>query len=204
VRAAADLDRLDDADAYADLAASLADPGDIVVAVGRAMGARAEALLAREDAEGAAEVALDAVTLLADAGAALDAQVVRVIAGRALGEAGRRDEAIEVLQVAAAEASRGAALRLRDEAARELRRLGSRLSLDGRRGAGPATFDELSEREREIADLAARGQANKQIAATLFLSQKTVEHHLSSVYAKLGLRSRVELAALVGETAGRA
>ena len=47
VRAAADLDRLEDADAYAGLAASLAEPGDIVVAVGRAMGARGGAPRAR-------------------------------------------------------------------------------------------------------------------------------------------------------------
>jgi DNA-binding NarL/FixJ family response regulator len=41
---------------------------------------------------------------------------------------------------------------------------------------------------------AAQGMSNKEIAADLFLSPKTVEHHLSSVYRKRGLRSRVQLA----------
>ena len=41
---------------------------------------------------------------------------------------------------------------------------------------------------------AAQGLSNREIAAALFLSPKTVEHHLSSVYRKRGLRSRVQLA----------
>jgi DNA-binding CsgD family transcriptional regulator len=39
------------------------------------------------------------------------------------------------------------------------------------------------------------GRSNKQVAAAIFLSEKTIEHHLSRIYAKLGVRSRVELAA---------
>jgi DNA-binding NarL/FixJ family response regulator len=42
----------------------------------------------------------------------------------------------------------------------------------------------------------AEGRSNKQVAAELFLSEKTVEHHLSRVYGKLGVRSRTELAAV--------
>ena len=42
--------------------------------------------------------------------------------------------------------------------------------------------------------LVAAGKANKEVAASLFLSEKTIEHHLSRIYAKLGVRSRVELA----------
>ena len=44
-------------------------------------------------------------------------------------------------------------------------------------------------------ELVAEGRSNKQVAAALFLSEKTIEHNLSRVYAKLGVRSRVELAA---------
>jgi DNA-binding NarL/FixJ family response regulator len=53
----------------------------------------------------------------------------------------------------------------------------------------------LTSRETRVALLAARGLPNKEIAAALFLSPKTVERHLSSVYRKRGYRSRTELAA---------
>ena len=55
--------------------------------------------------------------------------------------------------------------------------------------------------EREVADLVALGATNPEIASRLFLSRKTVEHHVSNALAKLGLHSRAELAALVARTA---
>ena len=79
-----------------------------------------------------------------------------------------------------------------DAAARELRRAGSRLSAETRRAARGTA--ELTERERDIAGLVSAGKSNKEVAASLFLSEKTIEHHLSRIYAKLGVRSRVELA----------
>ena len=63
------------------------------------------------------------------------------------------------------------------------------------RRAAPAGTAALTAREREIAELVAEGRSNKQVAAALFLSEKTVEHHLSRIYAKVGVRSRAELAA---------
>jgi DNA-binding NarL/FixJ family response regulator len=63
--------------------------------------------------------------------------------------------------------------------------------LPGRR---PADKDGLTTRERDIAELAAAGLANKEVAARLFVSVHTVEANLSKVYAKLGIRSRTELA----------
>jgi DNA-binding CsgD family transcriptional regulator len=53
--------------------------------------------------------------------------------------------------------------------------------------------DALSRREREVALLASRGETASEIAAQLFISERTVESHLVSVYAKLGLRSKSEL-----------
>ena len=54
--------------------------------------------------------------------------------------------------------------------------------------------DELSPREVQVALAVAEGATNREAGARLFLSEKTIERHLSSVYRKLGLRSRTELA----------
>jgi len=54
---------------------------------------------------------------------------------------------------------------------------------------------ELTETERRIAELAATGLTNREIAAEAFVSPRTVEDVLSRVYAKLGIRSRAELGA---------
>ena len=51
----------------------------------------------------------------------------------------------------------------------------------------------LSRREREVAAMAARGATAPDIAAQLFVSARTVESHLASIYAKLDVRSRAEL-----------
>ena len=53
---------------------------------------------------------------------------------------------------------------------------------------------ELTERETEVLKLLARGRANKQIASALFVEEKTVKTHVSSMLGKLGLRSRTQAA----------
>jgi DNA-binding CsgD family transcriptional regulator len=58
----------------------------------------------------------------------------------------------------------------------------------------PPPPGELTTAERRVAELAAEGLANKEIARALFVSVKTVETHLSHAYAKLGIRSRTQLA----------
>jgi len=63
--------------------------------------------------------------------------------------------------------------------------------LPGRR---PADKGELTTREREVAEFVAAGLSNKEVATRLFISVRTVEANLSKVYAKLGIRSRTELA----------
>jgi DNA-binding NarL/FixJ family response regulator len=65
----------------------------------------------------------------------------------------------------------------------------------GRVGARrPQASGQLTPAEQRVAELAGDGLANKEIAQALFLSVKTVEGHLSHVYAKLGVRSRAQLA----------
>ncbi|MBS1843158.1 MAG: AAA family ATPase [Actinobacteria bacterium] len=60
--------------------------------------------------------------------------------------------------------------------------------------APPAPADPLTSRERDVCELVAAGRTNREVAAALFLSPRTVEHHLRSAYRKLGVRSRTELA----------
>jgi DNA-binding NarL/FixJ family response regulator len=67
--------------------------------------------------------------------------------------------------------------------------------ITGRRSSG----DELTDAERRVARLAAGGAKNKEIAEQLVMSVRTVEGHLSNVYAKLRIRSRTELAAYFGD-----
>ena len=67
--------------------------------------------------------------------------------------------------------------------------------LDRLPGRRPASRAELTVRERDVAELVAQGLANKHIAARLFLAPSTVEKTLTRAYAKLGVRSRAELAA---------
>lgn len=61
--------------------------------------------------------------------------------------------------------------------------------------ASAANTEELSEREREVLQLVARGMSNKEIAAQLALSPHTIKAHLRSILDKLHLRSRTEAAA---------
>ncbi len=81
-----------------------------------------------------------------------------------------------------------------------LRALGQRPWRRGPSAVPSGGIGALSEREREVAELVALGASNPEIASRLFLSRKTVEHHVSNALAKLGLHSRAELAAQVGRT----
>jgi DNA-binding NarL/FixJ family response regulator len=55
----------------------------------------------------------------------------------------------------------------------------------------------LTPREFEIAQLVARGKTNRAIAGALCVSQRTVENHLYSIYSKVGVSSRTELAFII-------
>jgi DNA-binding NarL/FixJ family response regulator len=68
-------------------------------------------------------------------------------------------------------------------------------AVDPRRPRGTAPAAPLTTREREVAALLARGLSNRAIAAALVISERTAEKHVANVMAKLGLRSRAQVAA---------
>jgi DNA-binding CsgD family transcriptional regulator len=85
--------------------------------------------------------------------------------------------------------------------------LGATLWIDRARGAlrrvgvRPPSPRDLTETERRVADLAASGRTNREIAQALFVSPKTVEANVARVYRKLGIRSRVELVSALANRA---
>ena len=123
----------------------------------------------------------------------------RLAEGRALAALGERPAAVAALTEAEAALHGFGALRRRDEAVRELRRLGHRVvRLAGRRRRrGPAHRARAGDRRRS----SGAGRTNREVAEQLVLSTRTIEAHLRSIYGKLGVRSRVELAREVASRA---
>ena len=178
--------------------ACAAAPGSPVAA---AMADRAAAAVALDagDASAAADRALASADAAATAGAVVESALSRTLAGRALAAAGDTERAAAELERAAAELDGCGALRQRDAAERELRRLGRR-NLHRRTRPGKPDGDgleSLTERELQVARLVVDRLTNPQIAAELFLSQKTVETHIRNLFHKLGVSSRVEVARVV-------
>jgi len=151
---------------------------------------RACAELAGRDARRAAGPAEEAVAVFSSLG-------YRLLEGRALVVLGRarsrsdRPAALDAFERAAATLDACGAVWRRDQARTLMRALGGRGRKVAVAGSGPGA---LTRREREVAQLAARGHTARQIAEALFVGERTVEGHLASVYAKLGISSKVDLA----------
>ena len=195
---AGEIERARESAARAEAAAGEAN---LQVAQAQGWRARAAIFLADGEAAKAAELALRSAESASAAGTRIEAARSRTLAGRALAACEERERALGLLREAEAELDACGAVRPREEARRELRRLGARIESRGPAADGDGLAS-LTKREREVADLVTARKTNKQIAAGLFLSEKTVESHLRNVFFKLGVASRVEVAEAVEREAG--
>ena len=192
------LDRHADAKRTAATARAWAATVQLPMAVAWAERATAAVELHSGDPAHAAERALASATAADEAGAPVEAALSRFVAGLALVQAGERDAATAELRRAAHDFRECGAIRHCGEAERELRKLGYRIQQRTRQ-SGPAgtALESLTERELQVAMLVFDRKTNPEIAAELFLSQKTVETHLRNIFRKVGVSSRVELARVV-------
>ncbi len=191
--------RLDEAAAASGRATELAEASGLRGATTAAHRAAGQVALATGDRAAGLVHAMESVEAAAAVGADSDLALAHLLAGRC---ADQPEEAVEHLTVAHRLAEQCGARRTQEEAVRELRRRGRRLGRGGARAPGSEGVDALSPREREIADLVGQGRTNREIAARLFLSEKTVESHLSKAFTKLGVSSRAALATQVAGASG--
>jgi ATP/maltotriose-dependent transcriptional regulator MalT len=160
--------------------------------------ARAAVELHAGDPLRAAENALASARAAEEVGAPLEAALARTLAGRALARTGETDRAVAELRQAASALDACGALWFRDQAERELGKLGHRTYRRTRAGrANGNGLETLTARELQVAELVVDRRTNPEIAAQLFLSNKTVESHLRNIFRKMNVTSRVELARTV-------
>ncbi|WP_327592666.1 helix-turn-helix transcriptional regulator [Streptomyces chartreusis] len=178
------LDRGGEARVIADENLNLARRWGAPRALGRAL--RVSGLISPE--QDRLELFEKAVEVLKESPAYLEYAKALVDLGAALRKAGHRNDARPPLRHALDLATRCGAVTLADRASAELVTAGARRRRTALTGPGA-----LTPSERRVADLAANGQTNRQIAQTLFVTPKTVEVHLSNCYRKLSVTSRVQL-----------
>ena len=164
----------------------------------RALGAALRAAGVVEDGERGLALFEEAVRVLDGSPAKLEHAKARTELGAALRRANRRSQAREHLRKALELATICGASALASCAETELLATGARprrIALSG--------VESLTPSERRVAEMAAQGPTNREIAQALFVTQRTVEVHLTSIFRKLEISSRSQLAAALAEP-GRA
>lgn len=131
---------------------------------------------------------------LDDGASAFERARTELCFGERLRREGRRRESRDHLRAALEVFDANGARPWAERARAELRASGLVL-----RRRQPAAQEQLTPQEVQIARLVAEGKTNRDVAAALFLSPKTVEFHLTHIYRKLGIRSRAELVRQVAE-----
>jgi DNA-binding CsgD family transcriptional regulator len=157
------------------------------------IGRSLRALASIREPQQALELLEAAVDTLQESQTALERAKALVDYGAALRRSGRRREAREPLRSGREISEACGAELLTRRAMRELTSAGARP-----RRAALSGMEALTERERQVAALAATGLSNREIAAELFVQPKTVEFHLGNSYQKLGVSSRLGLAEFFG------
>jgi DNA-binding NarL/FixJ family response regulator len=187
-----DAGALDDADVAAQRLAAVAAerPGSYVSA--EAAFARGRVCVARSNGDVTACLR-EAVTGFATSMMPMEVARCRLELARAVADE-HREVAVAEAQAALDVFEQLAAPRHADAAAAVLRSLGARPA-PARRADGV-----LTRREAEVLDLLGHGLSNPEISDRLYISRKTVEHHVSNILGKLGLRSRAEAAVYATRT----
>jgi DNA-binding CsgD family transcriptional regulator len=160
----------------------------------RALGAALRAAGLIEGGERGLGLLEEAVDALSESPARLEHAKARTELGAALRRANRRSEAREQLRQGLELATICGAASLAERAETELLATGARprrIALSGVASLTPS--------ERRVAELAAEGPTNREIAQALFVTQRTVEIHLTSIYRKLAISSRSQLSAALGK-----
>jgi DNA-binding CsgD family transcriptional regulator len=136
-----------------------------------------------------------ALAAFAQAGIPYRAAQTRLLLAQVLGRSDREVAGAEARAAFSVFEDLGAG-RDADAAAALMRDLGVKAAR-----TGPKNVGRLTRREQEVLALLGEGLSNPEIAGRLFLSRKTVEHHVARILSKLGLRGRAEAAALAARSA---
>lgn len=183
VEALVALGALDDAEDLADWLASTARAAELPWAAAMSSRAWASIRAARGDLPGARAAITQALGHHERFDQPFELARTWLVAGSIERRARQKRSPREALARARQEFDRLGARRWADRAAAELERIGGR----------PPATGELTTTERRVAELVAAGRSNPEVAAALHVTRKTVEKHVSRIFVKFGVRSRVEL-----------
>ena len=186
------LGRTADAQAHSTRLSALAECQSSVAVRALAASARAQVCVASGVGD-ARSCWHEAISLFATARMPVEAAAARLNLAHLLA-AERREVAMAEASAAFDVLDRVGAVSRADEAASLLRALGAPARTGPKRSVG------LTKREEEVLALVGYGLTNVEIGARLYISPKTVEHHVSRLLAKLGMRSRTEAAAYAART----
>lgn len=158
--------------------------------------ARATALCCEGSLTGSIDKLTEGIELLREARRPFPFALACHEGARVLCDQGAYDQAIALLRDAGEVYHAFRAARLSAAVGRDLT---SAVAALGRRANRPEGWERLTPAERKVALLAAKGHTNPQIAEQLVVSARTVQTHMAHLTAKLGVRSRVQLAACLGD-----